>query len=195
MTKQELIDFETEIKDLFLNGQIKAPIHLSGGNEDALINIFQHIDKKNDWVFSTHRNHYHALLKEISPEWLKQEILAGRSMHINNKKYKFITSSIVCGCLPIAVGVALANKRKGLKNHAWVFCGDMAGEAGMFHECMKYASRHDLPISFIIEDNGLSTNTPTQECWGKINSKAEIIRYKYERIYPHINVGKFVEFK
>ena len=90
VTKQELIDFETDIKDEFLQAKILAPIHLSDGNEDYLIEIFEHIDR-NDWVFSTWRNHYHALLHGISPEWLKEQIMLGRSMSINSSSPKFLS--------------------------------------------------------------------------------------------------------
>ena len=62
ITKKELIDFELDIKKVYESGKIKAPIHLSGNNESELIKIFKKIHK-NDWVFSTWRNHYHALLK------------------------------------------------------------------------------------------------------------------------------------
>lgn len=194
VNKQELINFEEEIKDLFLEAKIRAPVHLSRGNEKPLIEIFKQI-KREDWVFSTHRSHYHALLKGIDPQWVRNEILAGRSMHINNKEHDFLSSSLVAGCLPIALGVAMAIKRKRAKRHVWVFVGDMAAETGIFHECTKYAARHTLPITFVIEDNGLSTNTPTQLVWGKGKSAPDIIRYKYKRFFPHINVGTFVEFR
>lgn len=194
MNKQELINFEEDIKNLFLNAKIKAPIHLSRGNEDALINIFKEIKPK-DWVFSTHRNHYHALLHGIDKDWLRSQILAGRSMHINNQKHRFMTSSMVSGCLPIAIGVAMAIKRKRFKRHVWCLVGDMAAEAGVFHECTKYAARQNLPITFVVEDNGLSTNTPTQVVWGRHKGEANIIRYRYRRLCPHINVGRFVIFK
>ncbi len=193
MDKQELIDFEEEIKDLFLSAKIKAPIHLSRGNEDELIEIFRNI-KPEDWCFSNHRSHYHALLKGIDKEWLKNEIIAGRSMHINSKEHKFITSSIVGGCLPIAVGVAMAIKRQDLIEHVWVFVGDMAMETGTFHECAKYAGRNELPIYFVVEDNGLSTNTPTQKAWGSNEYYHSTVRYSYERGFPHINCGKHVIF-
>ena len=61
MNKKQLIEFEKRIKKIYENGKIKAPIHLSGNNEDKLISIFKKIKTK-DWVFSTWRNHYHALL-------------------------------------------------------------------------------------------------------------------------------------
>jgi len=175
--KQGLIEFEKDIAELFGDGQIYAPVHLSGGNEDALIEIFKGI-KPDDWVFSTHRSHYHALLKGISAEWLKGEILKGNSISINNAEYKFFSSAIVGGILPIAVGVAMMGEK------VWVFCGDMAAETGIFHECVKYAHGHDLPITFVVEDNGYSVDTPTEKVWG----------YSYKRIFPHQGVGTFVLF-
>ena len=71
ITKEKLIKFEEDIKRIYETGKIKAPIHLSGNNEESLIKIFKKIKKK-DWVFSTWRNHYHALLHGISPDWLKK---------------------------------------------------------------------------------------------------------------------------
>jgi pyruvate dehydrogenase E1 component alpha subunit len=65
-----LIDFEKTIVDHWEGGRIRGPVHLSGGNEKHLIEIFKRISK-NDWVFSTWRSHYHALLKGVSPEWLE----------------------------------------------------------------------------------------------------------------------------
>lgn len=194
MNKQDLMQFEEEIKELFLDGKIRAPVHLSRGNEEPVIEIFKQI-KKADWVFSTHRNHYHALLHGIDRNWLRNEILAGRSMHINNKEHRFMASSLVGGCLPIALGVAMAIKRKRIKSHVWIFVGDMAAETGTFHDCTKYAARHKLPITFVIEDNGLSTNTPTQEVWGRGMGEPSILKYQYQRVFPHINVGKWVTFK
>ena len=60
-TKQELIDFESEIGVLYENNQLPFLFHLSGGNEDQLIDIFSQINE-GDWVISNHRSHYHALL-------------------------------------------------------------------------------------------------------------------------------------
>lgn len=193
MNKEQLIAFEEEIKQPFLNKKIRAPVHLSRGNEDALIKIFKKI-KPEAWVFSTHRSHYHALLKGIDPEWLRQEILDGHSIHIYNKEHHFFSSAIVGGCLPIAVGVAMAIKRKGENRLVWVFCGDMAAETGIFHECMKYTRRNDLPITFVVEDNELSINTPTQVVWGQSKSKANVIRYRYRRDVPHVGIGAWVTF-
>lgn len=190
MSKQSLINFEEGIKNDYLDGKIRSPVHFSKGNEDALIEIFEEVNP-DDWVFSTHRNHYHALLHGIDREWLRDEILANRSMHISGRR--FFTSSIVGGCLPIALGVALGIKRQGLKDWVWVFVGDMAAETGIFYECTKYAGGFNLPITFVIEDNGLSVYTPTKEVWGN-SQPARIKRYTYERVMPHHGTGTWVNF-
>lgn len=207
MTKEKLIAFEEEIKDLFLQKKIRAPIHLSRGNEEQLIEIFKQV-KPEDWVFSTHRSHYHALLKGISAQWLRDEILAGRSIHIFNKKYNFFTSAIVGGICSIAVGVALGIKRKNEQRHVWCFIGDMAAEMGIFYEAEKYARNFRLPITFVIEDNGFSASTPTDKVWGIDNAstfpmdvmtKTEwenggVLYYRYERGFPHVGCGEWVHF-
>lgn len=205
--KTDLIDFEEEIAELFLEKRIRAPIHLSRGNEEPLIEIFKQV-KPEDWVCSTHRSHYHALLKGISPQWLKAEILAGRSMHIMSAFYYFFSSAIVGGNLPIAVGLAMGIKMGGENRQVWCFCGDMAAEHGGFCEATKYTKNFNLPICFVIEDNNLSTNTPTRQVWGireKPTQEGEIIevdswesgkilRYFYTRQCEHVGVGKWVNF-
>lgn len=183
MVSQKLIDFEDGIKTAYINGQIRSPVHFSKGNEAELIEIFKSIGK-DDWVFSTHRSHYHALLKGLDEDWLRAEILDNKSMHINSVKHRFFTSSIVGGCLPIALGVALGLKRQVSKDKVWIFIGDMGAETGSFHECVKYATGHELPITFIVEDNGLSVNTPTEKVW----------RYSYQREFPHHGTGKWINF-
>jgi TPP-dependent pyruvate/acetoin dehydrogenase alpha subunit len=192
--EEELIHFENKIVKSWDAGKIRGPVHLSGGNEKPLIEIFKRISK-NDWVFSTWRSHYHALLKGVSPDWLEKEILEGRSITIVNKDEKFYSSAIVGGILPIAVGVAMSNKRKGIDETVWCFVGDMTFETGTFMENYKYAKNFNLPIRFVVEDNEVSTNTPTIETW---NNKTEIpddvIWYKYKKQWPHYGTGKWVIF-
>lgn len=195
-SKNDLILFEKKIKEIYEKGHIKAPIHLSGNNEDYLIRFFKKI-KKNDWVFSTWRNHYHALLHGVCPKWLKNEIMLGRSMGIINKKKNFFSSAIVGGILPIALGVALSIRLNKKKQKVWVFVGDMTFETGVFYETYKYAKNFNLPIHFIIEDNGLSTNTPTAKAWGKVSKVKKnkfISYYKYKRNYPHHGTGSWILF-
>jgi len=206
MTKDKLIQFENWVVETYKQGKLRSPVHLSGGNEDQVIEIFKQI-KPADWVFSTYRSHYHALLKGISEAWLKQWIINNKSIHVMSKEHKFFTSAIVAGTVPIALGTAMGIKRQKQEAHVWCFIGDMTAETGTFHDSWKYAINHDLPITFVIEDNGLSTDTPTQAVWGKKASaweyaksyfpraKDKIIYYQYKRKWPHYGTGVFVDFK
>ena len=194
VTKEQLINFEKKVKKVYEEGKILAPVHLSGNNEDILIEIFKKIDRE-DWVFSSWRNHYHALLHGIDEHELFNKILDGRSMSINSKDRNFYSSSIVGGIIPIALGAALALKRNEAKKTVWCFIGDMTFETGIFHECYKYSRNFDLPLKFVVEDNDLSTNTPTEFAWNKKSTiPKDIIYYKYERLYPHHGTGSWVLF-
>jgi len=227
-SKEDLIKFEEEVVDRFNDGQILSPIHLSGGNEDELIKIFKDV-KPQDWIFTTYRSHYHALLKGVDKDWLMKWILDNKSIHVMNKEHKIVTSAIVGGTLSQAVGCAMAIKLKqkdtkrkikefiepmkgnGWKvsgkvkvtpmnpPHVWVFCGDMTASMGVFEDCYNYAEFNKLPITFVIEDNGLSTDTPTEEAWGPHSTfwwqgaSTDLVKhYRYERKYPHYGSGKFI---
>ena len=195
LSVQELIDFEDDIITHWSNGEIRGPVHLSNGNEEQLIKIFNKIAVE-DWVFSTWRSHYHALLHGVEKSKLKQKILDGKSITIVDKESKFYASAIVTGTLPIALGVAKSLKQKNSDEKVWVFLGDMAFESGIFYEVHKYARNYDLPLHFIVEDNGVSTNTPTGATWNNIQREIpeDVIFYKYESKYPHYGTGKWVVF-
>ena len=115
VTKEELIYFETVVKQRYENGDILAPVHLSKDNEDELIEIFQYVHPE-DWVFSAWRNHYHALLHGMNKQQLMKDILSGRSMATSSNVNKFYSSAIVGGIIPIALGTAMALKNKKSEN-------------------------------------------------------------------------------
>ena len=193
-TSDNLIDFENLIVKHWEDAKIRGPIHLSNGNEEQLIEIFSRI-KTTDWVFSTWRSHYHALLKGVCPVWIEEEILKGKSITLCNMDEKFYSSAIVGGTLPIALGVAKGLKDKGSDEKVWVFVGDMSFESGLFYEVHKYARNFDLPLHFIVEDNGVSTYTPTSVTWNKKREiPKDVIHYKYDSKFPHYGTGKWIAF-
>jgi pyruvate dehydrogenase E1 component alpha subunit len=208
LTKEDLINFETEIGDLFNSAQIRSPIHLYHGNEDFMFELFKDIDIENDWVCGTWRSHYQALLKGIPPEELKELIMKGKSMVLNVPEHKFICSSIVGGIPSIAAGIALSIKLQDKTDKVWCWVGDMTAETGAFHEAYKYSLNNDLPITFIVEDNRKSVCTPTSIVWGRetpyyLNSEYQggilrqknLIYYQYVNYkYPHAGAGKRVQF-
>jgi TPP-dependent pyruvate/acetoin dehydrogenase alpha subunit len=195
ITSNDLIQFEEEVKSIYEDAKILAPIHLSRGNESELIEIFHYVHPE-DWVFSSWRNHYHALLHGMDRTTLLNEIVEGRSMSTNCTDPKFYSSSIVGGIIPISLGAAMAEKRSGGKRTVWCFIGDMTFETGAFYEAHKYATNFKLPLQFVVEDNNLSTNTPTEETWGGVKRSVpdDVIYYQYEREYPHHGTGNWVLF-
>jgi len=176
------------------SAKIRGPVHLSNGNEDQLIEIFKRI-QTTDWVFSTWRNHYHALLKGLDPSWLENEILAGKSITICNIDQQFYSSAIVGSTMSIALGVAKALKMNQSSDKVWCFIGDMSFESGIFYETHKYARNFNLPLYFVVEDNGVSTYTPTVDTWAKQRDiPSDVVYYKYKSKFPHYGTGKWVVF-
>jgi pyruvate dehydrogenase E1 component alpha subunit len=193
-TTDTLIDFENLIVKHWEDAKIRGPIHLSNGNEEQLIEIFKRI-KTSDWVFSTWRSHYHALLKGVSADWIEEEILKGKSITLCNAEEKLYSSAIVGGTLSIALGVAMGLKDSGSNDKVFVFVGDMSFESGIFYEVHKYARNFDLPIVFVVEDNDVSTYTPTEATWNKKRDiPTDVIYYKYKSKFPHYGTGKWIAF-
>jgi pyruvate dehydrogenase E1 component alpha subunit len=138
-------------------------------------------------------------LKGVPQEQIKQDILEGKSITLCYPEYNIYSSAIVTGNIPIATGAALDIKRKGGTNHVWCFVGDMTSETGTFYENWKYAVNHDLPITYVIEDNGKSVCTETRKVWNVnelsfANETRKIIYYQYETKYPHAGAGKRIQF-
>jgi len=202
VTKEEIIAFEKEIADVFATGVIRAPVHLRAGREDALIEVFkEHHIGDDDYVFGFWDSHELALLKGVPREELKQAIIEGKSISLCFPKQKVLCSGIVGSLMGTAAGVAWALKNQGKKGRAFIFCGDMSAETGIFHEAVKYAYNFDLPATFVVCDNGVSVMTDTRATWGAaepwfIGTKYEtkIIYFKYTNGYPHSGLGKLIKF-
>lgn len=195
---QELVEFETKVAETFNSGVIKSPVHLYDGNEEQIINVFEKI-KDEDWIFCTWRSHYQCLLKGVPQETLMQDIIKGKSITLCYPDHNIYSSAIVTGSIPIATGVALDIKRKNGTNHVWCFVGDMASETGAFFENYKYALNHDLPITYVVEDNNKSVCTDTRKVWNSDKlafnqNENKIIYYSYQSKYPHAGAGKRIQF-
>ena len=198
-SKKDLINFEEEVAQIFNSGKIKAPVHLYFGNEIQIIELFQEINE-NDWIFCSWRSHYQALLKGVPRNRILQNILDGKSIAQCFPDYKFYSSAIVGGIVPIALGAAESLKIKNDPARVWCFIGDMTSEIGVSNSAIKYARNHNLPITFVVEDNSVSVCTDTRETWGlkKLTWQGvndEYVRfYSYESKYPHAGAGIRVQF-
>lgn len=197
--EHRLRSFEAKVASIYNEGKIRAPVHLSDGSEKELIKIFQRVDRE-DFVLSTWRSHYHALLHGIPEEKLESSIRAGYSIALSFPEYNFFSSAIVGGMLSIGVGIAEGLKRRESKSKVWVFLGDMAANTGIAFSSVRYANARELPINFVIEDNGLSVCTPTKEVWPqgyedllKVGGD-RVFSFRYTSKYPHAGAGKRIEF-
>jgi len=182
-TKEALVEFENEVGERFDAGEIPGPIHMNSDTQaEPLIEIFRDI-RRTDYVLSTWRSHWHALLHGVPREKVMAEILAGRSMMLHFPEHKFMSSAIVGGMLPIACGLAAGGE------NVWCFVGDMCASTGAFRDALNWNGN----VNFIVEDNGLSTNTPTAETWGAVTRRPKR-RYHYTRTTNHYGTKNFVSF-
>ena len=184
--RSDLVAFTKEVAERFEHKEIRGPIHLNSESQiEPLIEIFKEI-KRTDYVLSTWRSTYHALLHGVPRDKVMAEILAGRSMQLHFPEHRFMSSSIVGGMLPIACGLAS-------RERVWCFVGDMCESTGGFKDAQRYASGHGLDLHLVVENNGLSTNTPTSLTWG-LESAKQYRGYDYKRTTQHCGTDTYVAF-
>jgi TPP-dependent pyruvate/acetoin dehydrogenase alpha subunit len=200
LAPQDLRDFEEQIAELYRAGKIRAPIHLRAGYEDRLIEIFRNV-RRDDFVFGYWGSHLHCLLKGVPPGELRQSILEGNSIALSFPDHRILCSGIVGSLAGVAVGTAWGVKHRGGQERVWLFTGDMGAECGIFHEALKFATGHDLPLSFVVEDNGVSVLTDTRATWGskepwflESRFRDKVIYFRYENKWPHSGIGQRIAF-
>lgn len=210
VTPEVLINFEDQLAKFFLEKHIRVPVHLCGSPtgkyEKTLCKLFRSI-KDSDYVFSTHRNHYHYILKTGDLDGLQKEMLGTEhgvckgcsgSMHTISVKDKFYSSAIVAGCVSIALGTAWALKDNKSQDMVWCFVGDGATDSGWFSEALRYAQNFELPITYVIEDNNRSVCTDVKARWGwrdrPYNFASKVRCIEYNPKWPHVGCGEWVTF-
>jgi TPP-dependent pyruvate/acetoin dehydrogenase alpha subunit len=149
------------------SGDIKCPCHLGIGQEAAAVGTCFELGKR-DRCFGAHRSHSHYLALGAPLAGLMCEVLGkdagcskgmGGSMHIISKEHGLYgTVPIVGATIPIATGAALALKHGDTGGVAVSFLGDGACEEGVFHESLNFASTHNLPVIFVVENNLFSSH-------------------------------------
>ena len=164
--------FEEKIIEIYHTDVVKSPVHLCIGQELFSVLLAGNIQKE-DKVIGNFRSHALSLALTNKPQSIADELFAkatgefggrGGSMHLGcNDMGMPWTSAIVASGIPIAVGMAEAQKRLNYLDNKKriVICqfGDGAMEEGVFTESINYASLKNLPILFACEDNGLAIHS------------------------------------
>jgi len=160
--------FEQSLLDLFATGALAGTTHTCIGQETIAVGVMSALDRDRDIVFSNHRGHGHFLAYCGEVERLYLEVLGkaggvcggrGGSQHLQFGN--FYSNGVQGGIVPVATGMALAEKLKQTGAVAVVFLGDGTLGEGVVYEAFNIAALWQLPIVFVIEHNGYAQSTPS----------------------------------
>jgi len=161
-------EFEERLHLEIQTGEIPGFTHLYAGQEAVAVGVCEHLDD-HDYIVSTHRGHGHCIAKGCDVIGMMKEIYGradglckgkGGSMHIADfDKGMLGANAIVGGGPPIAVGAAIACKRRGQGHVSIAFGGDGSCNQGTVFEAMNMAVVLQVPAIFVFEDNGYSEHT------------------------------------
>ena len=149
-------------------GQIPGELHLAAGQEAAAVGVCHHL-RDYDTVTAPHRLHHIAIAKGVDLNRMTAEIFGretglcsgkGGHMHIFDMDVGFAASEIMTEGCPPAVGAALTAKKRNEDNVAVAYIGEGALDQGAFLESLNFASVHDLPVVFVVEDNDWAISMP-----------------------------------
>lgn len=162
---------EQRLADVYKEQIIRTPAHFGIGQEAIAVGVCEAL-MNDDYVYSHHRCHNHYLAKGGDLYSLVAELLGkedgcsrgrGGSVHLTDRKVGFIASSAILGqTIAAAAGSALAFKMDRAERVAVTFFGDATLEEGIFWETLNYSAVHKLPVLFVCEDNGYSTESPPE---------------------------------
>jgi pyruvate dehydrogenase E1 component alpha subunit len=154
--------FEERCVELYSAGKIRGFLHVAIGEEATAVGVMEPLTDA-DAVVSTYREHGHALARGVPMDSVMSEMYGkatgcsrgrGGSMHLFDVSRRFYGgNAIVAGGLPVAVGLALADKLRGRDAVTVCIFGDGAYAEGEFHECVNLAALWRLPVLFVCENN------------------------------------------
>jgi len=161
-------EFEERLHVDFSRGDIPGFVHLYAGEEAAGVGILHHLND-GDRIASTHRGHGHCIAKGVDPVAMMKEIYGrkggscngkGGSMHIADLSKGMMGANGILGAgAPLICGAALAAKFRGKGEVGVTFVGDGASNQGTFLESLNLAAVWNLPVIFVIENNGYAEST------------------------------------
>jgi pyruvate dehydrogenase E1 component alpha subunit/2-oxoisovalerate dehydrogenase E1 component len=160
--------FEEKAAEMYTKLKIRGFLHLYIGEEAVAVGVMEALQDE-DAVVATYREHGHALARGLSADVIMAEMYGkqegcsrgrGGSMHLFDKKLRFFGgNAIVGGGLPVAVGLALADKMQQKKQLTCCFFGEGAIAEGEFHESMNLCALWQLPVLFVCENNAYAMGT------------------------------------
>ena len=172
--------FEESLLDLFSQGKLVGTTHTYIGQEANGVGIIDHLEPERDVVFSNHRCHGHYLAFTDDAFGLLCEVMGkapgvcggkGGSQHLC--KGNFYSNGVLGSIVPVATGIALAEKKKGTGAVSTVFLGDGTLGEGVTYESLNMASLWKLPVLFVVENNHYAQSTPVElELAGSIPARA-----------------------
>jgi acetoin:2,6-dichlorophenolindophenol oxidoreductase subunit alpha len=172
--------FEESLLDLFAQGKLVGTTHTYIGQEANAVGIIDHLEPGRDVVFSNHRCHGHYLAFTDDAFGLLCEVMGrapgvcggkGGSQHLC--KGNFYSNGVLGSIVPVATGIALAEKKKGTGAVSTVFLGDGTLGEGVTYESLNIASLWKLPVLFVVENNHYAQSTPVElELAGSIPARA-----------------------
>jgi len=167
-TMRTIREFEERVHVEFSRGDIPGFVHLYAGEEASAAGIMTHL-RQDDHIASTHRGHGHCIAKGVDVKGMMAEIFGkksgvcggkGGSMHIADLDKGMMGANGILGAgAPLACGAALAAKYRDNGDIAISFVGDGASNQGTFLESLNLASIWNLPVVFVVENNGYAEST------------------------------------
>lgn len=185
--------FEEKCDELYQVEKIRGFLHLAIGEEAICTAVMANLTP-DDAVVATYREHGHALVRGVSAREIMAEMYGkalgcsrgrGGSMHLFNAAHRFYGGyAIVGGGIPLAAGLALADKMQGRKRVTACFLGDGAVAEGVFHETMNLAALWKLPVLFVCENNlyAMGTRLDLSESEADLHAKAQAYRMTSESV-------------
>jgi len=179
--------FEEKCVELYSAGSIRGFLHVYIGEEAVATGVMSAL-RDDDAVVATYREHGHALLKGMSARSVMAEMFGrvtgccrgrGGSMHLFDAATRFYGgNAIVGGGLPMAVGLALADKLAGRDRVTVCFFGEGAMAEGEFHESMNLAALWGLPVLFVCENNLYAMGTALARSESETNLAVKAAAYE-----------------
>jgi len=170
--------FEEKCAELYSAAKIRGFLHLYIGEEAVAVGAMQALEA-DDAIVATYREHGHALVRGVTAASIMAEMYGkqegcsrgrGGSMHLFDAATRFHGgNAIVGGGLPLAVGLALADKMQGRPRVTACFFGEGAVAEGEFHECMNLAALWKLPVLFCCENNLYAMGTALKRSESEID--------------------------